>query len=391
MRVPTGRTYHVGLNALLLGSGQASYRSAGIHRYLCGLLPSLTATHDRFRYTAFVSNGYSPVSSKMHLYNVGPMVGRPAIRIAWEQLVQPWVALRERIDLLHSMAFVSPVLANIPSVVTVYDLSFLRVPDRFRPANRLYLSLFTRVSCQRARRVITISESTKRDVVAQFNISAERVDVIYPGINQRFRPASMEAVADFRARRGLPDEFVLYLGTIEPRKNLSLLIQAFAKARPPGVKLICVGGQGWMYQSVFETVEELSMSRDVLFPGFVPNDELPLWYSAATAFVYPSSYEGFGLPVLEALACSAPTLVADAASLPEVVNDAALLIPPDDIDALADALSLMMTDASLRAELAAAGPVQAKKFDWPTAGRLTARSHARALEVPVRPVSGTSH
>ncbi len=382
MRVHATRTYRVGLNALLLDSGRESYRRAGIHNYLSGLLPSLTAGDNCFTYTAFVSEGSPKVSKNTSIYRAGPRTVRPSLRVAWEQFVQPWVALRQHIDLLHSMAFVSPVLTTIPSVVTVYDLSFLRVPDRFRTTNRIYLSLFTRVSCRRARRVITISESTKRDVVTQLGIPSERIDVIYPGIHERFRAASPEAVAEFRVRRGLPEEFILYLGTIEPRKNLSVLINAFAKARPSGVKLICAGGRGWMYEDVFRTVEELRMSRDVIFPGLVPADELPLWYSAARAFVYPSSYEGFGMPVLEALACSVPTIATNAASLPEVTGESALLVPPENTDALSEALSRILTDANLRAELAAAGPIRAEKFLWPTAGRLTVRSHAQALGLP---------
>jgi glycosyltransferase involved in cell wall biosynthesis len=234
--------------------------------------------------------------------------------------------------------------------------------------------------------VIAISESTKRDVVAQFRIPSERVDVIYPGIDKRFRAAPRGTVAEFCARRGLPEKFILCLGTIEPRKNLSNLIRAYAKVRPPGVKLICAGGKGWMYQDVFRTVEELHMGSDVLFPGFVPNDELPLWYSAAMAFVYPSSYEGFGIPVLEALACSTPTVATASSSLPEVAGDAALLVPDNDIEVLTEAVSRILADNNLRADLSAAGPQQAKKFCWRKAGQLTACSHARALGLSPSPL-----
>ena len=375
----SSRSYRVGLNALLLESSQVSYRQAGIHNYLKGILPHLTAAGSSFCYTALVNHSHPSVSPGCRVYRVSRRTASPVIRVAWEQFVQPWVARLERLDLLHSMAFVSPVISGVPTIVTMYDLSFLRVPDCFRSVQRVYLSLFSRISCRRAQRVIAISECTKRDVVAHFGVQNERVDVIYPGISDRFMRASPAAVAEFRERRGLPETFVLYLGTIEPRKNLSLLIQAFDRLRSLGVKLICVGGKGWMYEDVFRTVENLDLNDQVLFPGYVPRDELPLWYSAATAFVYPSNYEGFGIPLLEALACGTPSLASNASSLPEVAGGAAVLFPPDDVNHLAEALSHTLNDASLRVELSEAGPIQAKRFRWSTAGQLTVLSHARAL------------
>lgn len=378
---PAG-TYRVGLNALLLSSGQATYRSAGIHNYLSGLLPHLAPADERFTYTAFVSAEASQLNGNMSLYRTGAAAARPAARVVWEQLVQPWAGFRAGVDLLHCTAFVSPLLAPAPTVVTIYDLTFRKVPSRFQAGRRLYLSTFTRLSCTRARRVIAISESTKRDVVSFYGVAPERVDVVYPGCEPVFSRASDAAISEFRARRGLPDKFILCLGTIEPRKNLSTLITAFAKLRPQGVKLICAGGRGWMYQDVFQTVEELHLSRDVIFPGFVPREELPLWYSAAHAFVYPSSYEGFGIPVLEAMACGVPTLTTNASSLPEVVGGAARMVSPEDSDELAAALDEVIHDEALRAELAAAGPKRAREFTWVEAARLTTQTYARALGLP---------
>ena len=182
-----------------------------------------------------------------------------------------------------------------------------------------------------------------------------------------------------RAQRGLPARFILYLGTIEPRKNLPVLIAAYKQAQLENVKLVCAGGQGWMYADVFRAVEELHLSREVLFPGYVPEAELPLWYSAAEAFVYPSAYEGFGLPVLEALACGTPVITTTAGSLVEVAGNAAVLCAPDDAPALADAIVRVMGDPLLRGQLAASGPLQADRFCWQEAGRRTASTHLRAL------------
>ena len=373
--------YRVGLSALLLSPQGGTYRQAGIHSYIQGVLSNLPAEHPAVGYTALVAAGAADFGAALRRRNVSSATRRPLVRILWEQFVQPLVCNYERFDLLHAMAFVAPLLAALPTVVTIYDLTFQKLPQNFRAANRAYLGLFARLSCRRAARVIAISHSTKRDVVQAYGIADNRVDVIYPGLRAGMQRVEPRAVADFREQRGLPARFILYLGTIEPRKNLSVLVAAYKKAQPKDVKLVCAGGEGWMYSDVFRAVAELQLSRDVLFPGFVPEAELPLWYSAAEAFVYPSAYEGFGLPVLEALACGTPVITTTAGSLVEVAGRAALLCPPDDAPALADAIVRVISDAALREQLAAAGPLQAQRFCWPEAGKRTHATHLRALQM----------
>ena len=372
--------YKVGLSALLLSPQGGTYRQAGIHSYIQGILSNLPAEHPALGYTALVAAGAADFGSALRRRNVSPATRRPLVRILWEQFVQPLVCNYERFDLLHAMAFVAPLLAALPTVVTIYDLTFQKLPQNFRAANRAYLGLFARLSCRRAARVIAISHSTKRDVVQAYGIEDNRVDVIYPGLRAGMQRVEPRAVADFREQRGLPARFILYLGTIEPRKNLSVLVAAYKKAQLKDVKLVCAGGEGWMYSDVFRAVTELQLSRDVLFPGFVPDAELPLWYSAAEAFVYPSAYEGFGLPVLEALACGTPVITTTSGSLVEVAGRAALLCPPDDAPTLADAIARVISDAALREQLAAAGPIQAQRFCWPEAGKRTHAPHLRALQ-----------
>ncbi len=382
MRGAMSASYNIGINALLM-SGRNSYRSAGIHNYISRLLPHLIPADDRFQHTVFLSEGRPELNGGTKLYYAGDDKSRPLNRVMWEQLQQPLVARSEKLDLLHSMAFVSPVVSTVPSVVTVYDLSFLKMPGRFKAANRLYLSTLTARSCRNARRVIAISESTKRDVVEAFNISADKVDVVYPGRDETLTRPSDAEIEEFRAKRGLPERYILYLGTIEPRKNLSLLINAFAKLRPEGIKLVCAGGKGWMYEDIFQTVEEMHLQRDVLFPGFVPTEELPLWYAASELFVYPSIYEGFGMPVLEAMCCGVPCITTDASSLPEAAGDAAILFPPDDADALTAALHTVLSQTSVQQDMIEKGYRQANTFSWQTAGELTAQSYAKALNLPV--------
>ncbi|HLF02964.1 MAG TPA: glycosyltransferase family 1 protein, partial [Anaerolineales bacterium] len=367
------RYYQIGLNAQLL-SGQRSYRAAGIHRYILGLLAHLPAADPRFRYTVFTGDDAPVPDRAITVQRTSLRTERPLPRILWEQCVQP--AFAGKLDLFHAFAYASPALVRKPCVVTVHDLSFLRNPERFRFANRAYLRLFTGLSVKRAARVIAVSEHTKRDVMNVYSLPAEKIDVVYSGLDEHFKRPSPQAIADFRAAHGLPERFILYLGTIEPRKNLSTLIRAYGKVRPEGVKLVCAGGRGWMYQDVFQTVEELRLSRDVIFPGFLPDDDLPLWYSAADVFVYPSAYEGFGLPVIEALACGVQTITTNGSALPEAAGAAALLVPPDDSAALADSLARLLNDPALQSELAARGPKQAARFNWPDAACNTARVDA---------------
>jgi glycosyltransferase involved in cell wall biosynthesis len=313
------------------------------------------------------------------------------VRILWEQTALPLAS--RSCDLLHGLAFVAPLFAPCPTVVTVYDLSFMRTPERFRPGNRWYLQTFTRWSCRRARRIIAISENTKRDVMALLNIPGERVDVVYPGVDARFRPLPPEQVAAFRAAKGLPERFVLYLGTIEPRKNLTVLLEAYAALRrgvreerrtpdpgPRTPQLVMAGGKGWMFEEVFARLEALGLKDDVILPGYVPDAELPLWYNSAEVFVYPSLYEGFGIPPLEALACGTPAVVSNVSALPEAVGDAGLLVRPGDAAELADALRRLLDDAALRAELGARGRAHAARFSWERAAAQTVAVYHRALE-----------
>src|SRR6185436_12196523 len=218
------RPMHVALNAQLL-AGQASYRSAGIHHYIDHLLRHLPQAGPELRLTIFTGAGQPAVPGAAMRRTRLP-TGRPMVRIIWEQVLQPMALARLRPDLLHSLAFVSPILAAPPTVVTVYDLSFKLMPERFRPAQRLYLNALTAYSCRRARRVIAISESTRSDLQRYFGLPRERIDVAYPGIEPAFRPLPAAEVEAFRSRQGLPARFILYLGTLEPRKNLSTLVEA---------------------------------------------------------------------------------------------------------------------------------------------------------------------
>ncbi|OQA42147.1 MAG: Alpha-D-kanosaminyltransferase [Chloroflexi bacterium ADurb.Bin325] len=376
----------VGLNAHLLSLTQ-SYRGAGINGYIYQLLRHLPEAADEGRPFHFIAYLHEPA----FIAPAGLSVVRsrwdtrsPWRRIAWEQTQ---LARHTRnTDLLHGLAFAAPLAAACPTVITVHDLSFLRYPHAFRAFNRRYLSLFTRLSARRAARVIAVSESTRQDVIALCGVPGERVVTVHNGVGAEFRPAAAGEVAAFRAARGLPDRFILFLGTLEPRKNLRRLLEAYAKLRgsqgtalPP---LVIAGGKGWFYEEIYAAAAELGLLDAVSFPGFIPVEDLPWWYRAAELFVYPSIYEGFGLPVLEAMACGAPVITSTASSLPEVAGDAALLVPPDDAAALADAMHRVLAAPALRAQMREAGPRQAARFSWRAAAHATAEVYRTVLGLP---------
>jgi glycosyltransferase involved in cell wall biosynthesis len=375
--------HHITLNAHLL-TAQAGYRSAGINGYIYHLLRALPEADPGLRYTAFVGQqSQPPLHDRLHARRTPWSTVHPLRRILWEQLVQPAALLRTQPDLLHVLAFVGPVLARTPSVVTVYDLSFVHYPARLPAARQWYLRLFTGWTCERARRVIAISQSTARDLTATFGIPPAKIDVAVPGVGDQFAPLPESEVAAFRARQGLPERFLLFLGTLEPRKNLPVLLRAYAQlsARErAAVHLVLAGGRGWMTDEIFATIAQHDLEATVHLPGYVPAEDLPLWYNAADALVYPSVFEGFGLPVVEALACGTPALVSDVSSLPEAVGPGGLRLPPDDPGAWAAALARAIDDPAWRAEARERGLAHAARFTWAATAAQTAASYRRALQ-----------
>jgi len=373
------RAMYIGLNAHLLAP-ENSYRAAGIHNAIHHLLLHLPEVAPaEWQFTALVNPAYTQSYDGIQR-QPGPFVTTsPLRRIMWEQFIQPF-ALR-RFDLIHALAFVSPLINPRPSVVTIYDLTFIRYPERLSRARRVYLQALTPRSCRLARRVLAISESTKADLVELLAIPAEKIDVTPLGYDQvRFRPLPADQVAAFRRDKDLPESFWLFLGTLEPRKNLLTLLEAYAqlpaRERP---LLVLAGAPGWDYAPIYAAIDRLRLNDSVLLPGFVPVDEMALWYNAASAFLYPSVFEGFGLPVLEAMACGTPVITSDISSLPEVASGAGLLMPPHDVDAWAAALVQARDDAEWRTQASAAGLARAQYFTWRRTAELTIASYRRAL------------
>ena len=369
----------LGFNAHLL-SRQAGYRSAGIHGYIVNLLRQLSAQAPAdWRLHALVGAASPLAFPGLNVKRAPFDTQAPLRRIFWEQTLQP-LAIRQ-FDLYHAMAFVAPAILTAPMVVTVYDLSFLRFPQRLSKARQLYLRAMTALTCARAKRILAISQSTADDLTALLGAPASKIDVTPLGYDKTiFRPRTPAELERFRRQRNLPDRFWLYIGTLEPRKNLQMLLRAYASLPPSErLPLILGGGLGWRGEQALAAIERLGLGDSVSHLGFIPAADLPLWYNCAEAFLYPSLFEGFGLPVLEAMACGAPVLTTNVSALPEVAGNAGKCLPPHDEARWAAELKALMTTDDWRENARKNGLQRAKLFSWARTAELTMSSYRAAM------------
>lgn len=287
-------------------------------------------------------------------------------RAAWEQCLIPAAVARLRADVYHSPNYILPVALACPAVVTVHDVFYLdRSVHRLR--SHLYLSALTAIAIAKARRVICVSAYTRDRLLHHYPRASTKVRVVSEGIDARFHPPGAAEVAGVRARLGLHAPYVLFVGTVEPRKNLDRLVRAFTSAALRGEHphdLVIAGGAGWK-DGPFRAALAASPLRDrVRVIGYVPEPDMPALYAGADLFVFPSLEEGFGLPPLEAMACGAPVITSCTSALPEVVGDAAELVDPLDEPALALAIDRLLGNPDARRRLAAAGRRRAALFSW---------------------------
>lgn len=369
----------IALNAQLVNTSH-SYRSAGVSVYCQRLVEHLgllsTTTAADLQFTAFVNAPTLALPGIQRQQSRWPL-HQPLVRIAWEQTWFPLALQQQSIDLVHGLVNVLPLATAIPGVVTVHDLSFLRMPEKFRQAKRWYLTQLCRASVAKARRVIAVSRQTADDLQHFWQIEASKISVIYNGVGEEFVPAPVAAVEAFRQQHALPERFFLYLGTLEPRKNLPLLIRAFARWRAQttpenrAIQLVLAGAKGWFYEQIFALVTQLQLEDVILFSGYIPAAALPDWYRAAELFIYPSLFEGFGLPVLEAMACGTPVICSDSGSLVEVAGDSALTFPAQDEEGLVSCLHQAANDAALRTDLRRGGLARAQHFSWQQTAQAT--------------------
>jgi glycosyltransferase involved in cell wall biosynthesis len=372
---------HIGLDAQLL-SRREDYRAAGVSHYIDHLLQTLPQVAPYLDFTAYLSFQVRDLPSSLHQSVSRLPTHRPIGRILWEQMVAPWLVRQHGIQLWHALVNVQPLSLSIPSLATIQDLTFVVRPGDFRWPNRAYNRLFVRLTAHRATHILTTSHSTKRDITRCYGLPAAKITVTHLAPAETFRPLEQEKVGDFRAEKGLPDRFILYIGTIEPRKNLGRLIEAFAnlvRSEESTHHLVIGGGRGWMYDQVYSQVQTLGLQDRVHFVGFLPQEELIRWYNCADIFVYPSLYEGFGLPPLEAMACGTPVVASDISSLPEIVGDAGILVDPYDVSDIEAGIRRLITQHELYEEKRQAGLNRAGTFSWQRTARETSQVYQKLL------------
>jgi len=308
-----------------------------------------------------------------------PMVERAGNYSLLEQITVPLALRRGRIDLFHAPHYVVSPLTSCPTVVTIHDCIHLRFPQYLpNRAAYVYARAMMAQAARRARRILTVSHASKEDIQRYLRVPAAKIEVIYNALDERLAtPPADEEIARVRERFLLRSPFILYAGNIKPHKNVDRLIEAFAllrRRRGDELKLLIIGDEISKYPNLRRLVHTFQLHQHVRFLGFVPDATLAVLYRLATAFVFPSLYEGFGLPPLEAMASGTPVITSNVSSLPEVVDDAALLIDPMDPGAIAEAMRRVLEEPALRADLIRRGCERVKAFSW-------ARSVARVRAV----------
>jgi glycosyltransferase involved in cell wall biosynthesis len=349
-------------------------RATGNETYVRGLLSGLVERSD-VEPIALIDSGTQPPDwLSGHTAELRRRSAAPRLLLELATAGRRWAA-----ELLH-VQYVRPPVSDVACVTTIHDISFEHFPALFTPRTRARMRLTIPWSARHSRIVLTGSRHAREDLLATYRLPDERVAVTPYAADARFRPLPADEVGRRVDRFSLPPSYLLCVGNLQPRKNLRRLLEAYARlpqdVRPP---LVVVGQAAWLYDDVYAAVREHGLSASVHFTGFVETDELVGLYNAAAAFAYPSLFEGFGLPVLEALACGVPTLTSSRSSLPEVAGDAALLVDPESVDEIAAGLQRILCDTDLRSGFVSAGPAQAARFSWPRCAELTVEAYHRAL------------
>lgn len=368
----------IAIDAHSVGTGLGGNES-----YATNLIEALAEIDHTNQYTLYVTRreAVERFSNRWPNFSVrSTLPHTPLIRIP---LTLSTELRRNPVDVLH-VQFTSPPFAPCPVVVSVHDLSFEHLPQTFTWRSRKQLRLTVRRSARSAAQVIVLSDYGRQDIIEKYRLDPAMVTAIPLAASDRFEPVrNAEELQRVRQTYGIDSDYVLSVGAIQPRKNLERLVAAYSRLRrgsPKGKlpKLVLVGKCAWLYDETLKAIKELELSDSVVVTGYVPEADLPALYSGAICFVYPSYFEGFGLPPLEAMRCGTPVIVGDRTSLPEVVGAAGLLVDPFDIDALAAAIEKVINDSDLRAELSVKGLERAKLFDWRETARKTLTIYQKA-------------
>jgi glycosyltransferase involved in cell wall biosynthesis len=366
---------------ILIDASQIPRNKGGVGTYAVQLIRSLAAhATEHFYYLLLQSDEDAfndlPVHRVRRIQVPSRIFRRLLFRSGLEQLYIPYLVYKHGIEAVHSLHYSFPLMPiSAGRVVTVHDLTFFKFPEWHTPFKRWYFKIFTRLTASLADRIIAISESTARDLIERTGIPRKRIAVIHLGRpeiqDSLFCP---EVVRDFKRRHGISGEYILFVGTLEPRKNIAGLLRAFDRLQKiyPCLHLVIAGGKGWAYEGLFNQVRESRLEDRVVFTGFIDETTKFNLMREAHVFVYPSFYEGFGIPVLEAITLGVPTITSNRSALTEVAGDAALLVDPHNSDELFQSMRRLVEDKALRESLIQKASRHAPAFGWPISARQTA-------------------
>ena len=288
----------------------------------------------------------------------------------WTQIVLPFAlyTTKEKPNVFYTPSHYAPRFLPSPSVISIMDLSYVHFPEMFKKSDLYQLQDWTKYSVKKAKRILTISEHTKKDIVKEYSIDPQTIIVTYPGYDKtKFSPPAVGSelrIKEIKDKYKIENDYILYVGTLQPRKNIVRLIQAFAYLKDPKLQLVIVGKKGWLYDDILTKGNELGVSERIVFTDYVEEDKLPIFYQNATCFILPSLYEGFGLTVVEAMACGCPVIVSNTSSLPEIVGDAGIRINPNDVKNISSAIKRVLSNSEIRTTMIQQGFDQIKQFSW---------------------------
>jgi len=362
--MPEGRKLRIGVMGRIL-----SYHGFGVRTYLAGMLNGMLDAGIEHEVVVFLGADQAPPAQLagrgLEFQTVSPAPTNALRRMVWDHLRIGVACRRHDIDVLFAPAHIRPLYAPCPVVVTVHDMMYHLFPEDWSRGDRFYFRLGVNLLTRRAAGIAADSRSTAEDVIRILGISEECVEVVYPGVPNGFYPRPKAEITPVLEAYGVRRPYIFYAGSFHPRKNVGALVKAFEAVSGDIPHQLVIGSEpGWDYPDVIQLIEE-SLARDrILLTGFIPETDLPRFYSGADLFVFPSRYEGFGFPVLEALACGCPTITTGASSLPEVAGEACVLVEPGDTSQLAEAILLVVSDDAKRAMMRGKAVEQADRFTW---------------------------
>jgi glycosyltransferase involved in cell wall biosynthesis len=374
-----------GMKIAFDASGLIQEQKTGIPFYATRIIQTMQKNDNTIFY---IFNAFSFRNTKDKIKRLNNLIDKSISRINIRKLV-PYSVYQlffnsipyhfffpDQADITHFYNNMIPCGVNGKKVVTIHDLTHKAYPETMDPALKTFMDRNFKISLDRADKIATVSEFSKGEIINYFAVDPSKIVVIPSAVNTNsyFPIKDTEILAQYKKKYAIVGEYFLYLGTLEPRKNIGALIDAYHLLKqkiPDAPRLLLGGKKGWLYESIFKKVEELGLGKDVLFLGYVPDEDVAPLMCGAVAFVFPSLYEGFGTPPLEAMACGVPVLTSNCSSLPEVTGDAALLVDPLRVESIAVGLERLVADKNLREELSRKGLERAKAFTWERAASLT--------------------